>query len=52
MTSEIMMKRPLGWAVAALALVLLQGCATGPNANPADPLEPFNRTVFLSLIHI
>lgn len=32
----------------ALSLVLLvvQGCATGPNANPADPLEPLNRTVF------
>jgi phospholipid-binding lipoprotein MlaA len=27
-------------------LALLQGCATGPNANPADPLEPLNRTVF------
>lgn len=46
MTSKITMKRPLGWAAAALALALLQGCATGPNANPADPLEPFNRTVF------
>ncbi len=22
------------------------GCATGPNANPADPLEPFNRSMF------
>lgn len=30
-------------AVAALALVT--GCATGPNANPADPLEPLNRQV-------
>ncbi|MGM3274374.1 MlaA family lipoprotein [Ralstonia sp. 24A2] len=34
----------------ALALVagvsLLAGCATGPNANPADPIEPFNREVF------
>lgn len=30
----------------ALALVLLQGCASGPNANPSDPLEPFNRGVF------
>ena len=28
------------------ALVLLQvGCATGPNANPKDPLEPMNRSV-------
>jgi phospholipid-binding lipoprotein MlaA len=35
------------WPVAtALALALLQGCATGPGANPADPLEPYNRTVF------
>ncbi|PKO45521.1 MAG: ABC transporter [Betaproteobacteria bacterium HGW-Betaproteobacteria-3] len=31
--------------LAALMLVLLQGCATGPNANPKDPLEPFNRGV-------
>lgn len=29
-------------SVAAFALA---GCATGPNANPADPLEPFNRGV-------
>jgi phospholipid-binding lipoprotein MlaA len=25
---------------------LVAGCATGPNANPADPFEPFNRGVF------
>ena len=25
---------------------LLTGCATGPNANPQDPLEPFNRSVY------
>jgi phospholipid-binding lipoprotein MlaA len=30
---------------AALAAFALAGCATGPNANPADPLEPFNRGV-------
>jgi phospholipid-binding lipoprotein MlaA len=29
-----------------LSLVLLTGCATGPNANPRDPLEPFNRGVY------
>jgi phospholipid-binding lipoprotein MlaA len=23
----------------------LSGCATGPNANPRDPLEPYNRTM-------
>lgn len=27
------------------ALVFLQACATGPSANPQDPLEPFNRGV-------
>jgi phospholipid-binding lipoprotein MlaA len=30
---------------AALAAVCLGGCATGPQANPVDPLEPFNRGV-------
>ena len=29
-----------------LAVVLLQGCATGPDANPRDPMEPLNRAVF------
>ena len=33
-------------ALAGFVLALVQGCATGPNANPADPLEPFNRGVF------
>jgi phospholipid-binding lipoprotein MlaA len=27
-------------------LVQLGGCATGPDANPADPLEPLNRTTW------
>jgi phospholipid-binding lipoprotein MlaA len=31
--------------VAAFCLTLA-GCATGPNANPRDPLEPYNRAVF------
>lgn len=26
---------------------LLSGCATGPNANPQDPLEPWNRGVYI-----
>lgn len=26
--------------------LVLAGCATGPNANPADPLEPLNRSVY------
>ena len=25
---------------------VLTGCASGPNANPQDPLEPLNRTVY------
>ncbi|CAN7411384.1 VacJ family lipoprotein [Pseudorhodoferax sp. LjRoot39] len=29
-----------------LVLALLGGCATGPNADPRDPLEPFNRGVY------
>lgn len=29
----------------ALAAVLSAGCATGPNANPKDPLEPMNRSI-------
>ena len=33
------------WALAACALILMTGCATGPNANPADPFEPLNRQV-------
>ncbi|MDM0031642.1 VacJ family lipoprotein [Variovorax sp. J22P271] len=33
-------------ALAGGALVLASGCATGPNANPADPLEPLNRQVY------
>lgn len=33
--------------VAAMGLLLaLAGCATGPNADPRDPLEPFNRGVY------
>lgn len=28
---------------AVVAFGLLAGCATGPNANPRDPFEPFNR---------
>ncbi len=32
-------------ACAASALMLLAGCATGPTANPKDPIEPFNREI-------
>jgi phospholipid-binding lipoprotein MlaA len=30
-------------ALAVGVMLLATGCATGPNANPADPLEPLNR---------
>ena len=36
-------------AIASLALALVQGCASGPQAgatNPADPLESFNRGIY------
>ena len=46
MTRRITTKPTASLAAAALALLLLQGCATGPSASPADPLEPFNRTMF------
>ena len=39
-------KRPLMWASAAVLLAVLQGCATAPGGNPADPFESFNRSVF------
>lgn len=32
-------------ALLVLGMVVLAGCASGPNANPRDPLEPFNRGV-------
>ncbi len=37
------------WRAHALILLLgllLTGCATGPQAHPADPLEPWNRGVY------
>ena len=34
------------WACAAAVFGLMAGCASGPGANPADPFEPFNRSVF------
>jgi phospholipid-binding lipoprotein MlaA len=33
-------------AACAAVLGLLGGCATGPDRNPADPLEPLNRATF------
>lgn len=46
-------RRPLQGALrstigilAAAALAATAGCATGPDRNPADPLEPLNRATF------
>ncbi len=38
---------PRGMAMVAVAawLALAAGCASGPNANPKDPLEPMNRSI-------
>jgi len=33
------------YPLAAFIFVLSTGCATGPNTNPKDPLEPMNRAV-------
>lgn len=33
-------------ALLGLTALITPGCATGPNANPADPMEPLNRVVF------
>lgn len=44
MKTPMTFKQPM-WAL-AVALALLPGCATAPNGNPSDPLEPLNRTVF------
>ena len=33
------------WGLAGLVLLVLQGCASAPNANPRDPWESFNRQV-------
>lgn len=38
--------RPMKLALATGAVALLSACATGPDANPQDPLEPFNRGMY------
>ena len=45
MTTQFRLNKALFSATACFVLVLLQACASGPNANPSDPLEPLNRTV-------
>jgi phospholipid-binding lipoprotein MlaA len=34
------------WLVLVLAALMLSGCATGPNVDSRDPLEPFNRGMY------
>jgi len=41
----VVCSRSLSLLVLSLVM-MLAGCATGPNANPVDPLEPFNRGVY------
>ena len=38
--------RPLTLVLAAAVLAASSGCATGPERNPADPLEPMNRATW------
>ena len=38
--------RALAAALAIAVLTLVSGCASGPHADPRDPLEPFNRGVY------
>lgn len=38
--------RPLAAAALTAAALLASGCASGPQANKDDPLEPMNRVVF------
>ena len=53
MTTEFSLPRgthrtrgPALWVGLLLICLSLFGCATGPNANPRDPLEPLNRGVY------
>lgn len=39
-------KKLIHYLFLSVMISLLAGCATGPNANPQDPLEPWNRGVF------
>ncbi len=38
--------RAVAAALALAAVTLVSGCASGPYADPRDPLEPFNRGVY------
>ncbi len=38
--------RKRGMSLTIAAAIAMTGCATGPDRNPKDPLEPMNRTIF------
>jgi phospholipid-binding lipoprotein MlaA len=40
------MQRGFLYLFAVILVLSTTGCATGPNANPADPLEPMNRAIY------
>lgn len=43
----VLVARSRTWLVAGtMGTALLTGCATGPDANPRDPFEPFNRSMY------
>lgn len=44
MISQLLSRSLQGLIV--VGVLCLTGCATGPQTNPADPLEPLNRSVF------
>jgi phospholipid-binding lipoprotein MlaA len=46
MAAKISIRFSLGAASLTIASALVGGCATGPVANPRDPIEPFNRGVY------
>ncbi|WP_333843358.1 MlaA family lipoprotein [Limnohabitans sp.] len=45
MIAQLFSRSAHGLLVAA-SVLFLAGCATGPQTNPTDPLEPLNRSVF------
>lgn len=44
-TNTVSRSRAARWAVLLAGAALAAGCATAPGANPADPFEPFNRSM-------
>lgn len=38
--------RYAAWITAGIVFALISGCASGPQTNPTDPLEPLNRKIY------